>query len=202
MIGFLRGKIIAKQPPRLLLDVNGVGYEVDAPMSTFYGLPDIGNEVQLYTHLSVTENSQTLYGFATIAEQQMFRQLIKVSGIGSRSGLTILSGISVNDFIYCVQNEDTATLIRLPGIGKKTAERLIIEMRDRIDITTSSTGPSGEKISVERKSSSPRQEATDALVALGYKLPEITRLMKTIADDKDLSTEEIIRLALQSSVRK
>ena len=201
MIGFLRGKIINKQPPRLLLDVGGVGYEVDAPMSTFYGLPDVGEDVQLYTHLSVTENSHTLYGFATSAEQHMFRQLIKVSGIGSRSGLTILSGISVSDFIYCVQNEDTATLVRLPGIGKKTADRLIIEMRDRLD-NLIVPAKAGETVSVERKASSPKQEATDALVALGYKLPEVTRLLKTISDDKELGTEDIIRLALQSSVHK
>jgi len=201
MIGFLRGKILLKQPPRLLIDVNGVGYEVDATMSTFYGLPEVGQQTQLYTHLAVSENSQTLYGFSSAAEKEMFRQLIKVSGIGSRSALTILSGISVQDFIYCVQNEDAATLVRLPGIGKKTAERLIIEMRDRINIDSVVSKP-GEPISVERNSSSPRQEATDALLALGYKLPEITRLIKTISNDSTLSTEEIIRLALQSSVKK
>ena len=201
MIGFLRGKIISKQPPRLLLDVNGVGYEVDAPMSTFYGLPGLGETITLYTHLSVTENSHTLYGFASVDEQLMFRQLIKVSGIGSRSGLTILSGISVSDFIYCVQNEDTATLVRLPGIGKKTADRLIVEMRDRLDHFNAPL-KAGEKVRVERRASSPRQEATDALVALGYKLPEVTRLLKNIADDKDLATEDLIRLALQSSVKK
>ena len=201
MIGFLRGKILLKQPPRLLLDVNGVGYEVDATMSTFYELPAVGEETQLFTHLAVSENSQTLYGFSSAAEKEMFRQLIKVSGIGSRSALTILSGISVQDFIYCVQNEDTATLVRLPGIGKKTAERLIIEMRDRINIETV-VSKTGEAISIERQASSPRQEATDALLALGYKLPEITRLINTIAKDDALSTEEIIRLALQSSVKK
>lgn len=201
MIGFLRGKILLKQPPRLLIDVNGVGYEVDATMSTFYGLAEVGQEIQLYTHLAVSENSQTLYGFSSAAEKEMFRQLIKVSGIGSRSALTILSGISVQDFIYCVQNEDTATLVRLPGIGKKTAERLVIEMRDRINIE-SVVSKTGEPISLERQKISPRQEATDALMALGYKLPEITRLIKTIANDDALSTEEIIRLALQSSVKK
>ncbi len=201
MIGFLRGKILLKQPPRLLIDVNGVGYEVDATMSTFYELPAVGEETQLFTHLAVSENSQTLYGFSSAAEKEMFRQLIKVSGIGSRSALTILSGISVQDFIYCVQNEDTATLVRLPGIGKKTAERLIIEMRDRINIETV-VSKTGEPISIERQASSPRQEATDALLALGYKLPEITRLINTIAKDDALSTEEIIRLALQSSVKK
>lgn len=199
MIGFLRGKIISKQPPRLLIDVNGVGYEVDATMSTFYNLPDVGEVAQLYTHLSVSENSQTLYAFSSLQEKEMFRQLIKVSGIGARSALTILSGISVEDFIYCVQNEDTATLIRLPGIGKKTAERLIIEMRDRIDKTVK-TMPDGV-VSVERASSSPVKEAQDALVALGYKPTEVVKLLKSI-DDKELSTEEIIRLALQSSVKK
>jgi len=199
MIGFLRGKIISKQPPRLLLDVNGVGYEVDATMSTFYNLPDVGEVAQVFTHLAVSENSQTLYAFASADEKEMFRQLIKVSGIGSRSALTILSGISVEDFIYCVQNEDTATLVKLPGIGKKTAERLIIEMRDRIEVTVKSM--SGERVSIERQASSPSKEAQDALVALGYKPTEVAKLIKSV-DVKDLNTEEIIRLALQSSVKK
>ena len=199
MIGFLRGKIISKQPPRLLMDVQGVGYEVDATMSTFYSLPDIGEEAQVYTHLAVSENSQTLYAFASPEEKAMFRQLIKVSGIGARSALTILSGISVQDFIFCVQNEDAATLVRLPGIGKKTAERLIIEMRDRIDLSV--TPMAGAPLHIERSQTSPAQEAQDALVALGYKATEVTKLLKNL-DTQDLPTEEIIRLALQSSVKK
>jgi len=166
MIGFLRGKIISKQPPRLLLDVNGVGYEVNATMSTFYNLPEVGEETQIFTHLAVSENSQTLYAFSSPDEKEMFRQLIKVSGIGARSALTILSGISVEDFIYCVQNEDTATLVRLPGIGKKTSERLIIEMRDRIDLTAKTMV--GDKLAVERPANKPLKEAQDALIALGY----------------------------------
>lgn len=198
MIGFLRGKIISKQPPSLLIDVNGVGYEVDATMSTFYNLPDVGEMTQVYTHLAVSENSQTLFAFSSADEKHMFRQLIKVSGIGSRSALTILSGISVEDFIYCVRNEDVATLIKLPGIGKKTAERLIIEMRDRIEKSFQTI--EGKQVSVD-KSASPRQEAQDALVALGYKPTEVAKLLKTV-DGDDLSTEDIIRLALQSSVKK
>jgi len=199
MIGFLRGKIINKQPPRLLIDVNGVGYEVDATMSTFYNLPEIGEVAEIYTHLAVSENSQTLYAFSGPDEKAMFRQLIKVSGIGARSALTILSGISVQDFIYCVQNEDTASLVRLPGIGKKTAERLIIEMRDRIDIQVQAIN--GQMLSIERQLTSPIQEAQDALVALGYKSTEVTKLLKKI-DAESLATEEIIRLALQASVKK
>ena len=132
MIGFLRGKLAAKHPPALLLDVNGVGYEVEAPMSTFYGLPGVGSDVSLFTHLVVREDAHVLFGFGTERERALFRELIKVSGVGPRIALGILSGASVDEFHRCVEAQDTAALTRIPGIGRKTAERLIVEMRDRL----------------------------------------------------------------------
>lgn len=132
MIGRLTGQLAAKQPPMLLLDVNGVGYEIEAPMSTFYQLPSIGDQVTLQTHLVVREDVWLLCGFASESERRMFRDLIKVNGVGAKLALTILSGISAEDFAYCIHEGDTTTLVRLPGVGKKTAERLIIEMRDRL----------------------------------------------------------------------
>ena len=133
MIGRLTGTLLAKQPPALLLDVAGVGYELEAPMTTFYTLPAVGETVTLHTHLVVREDAHLLFGFASEDERRLFRALIKVSGVGARLALTILSGVSADEFVRCVQDSDTATLVRLPGIGKKTAERLIVEMRDRLD---------------------------------------------------------------------
>lgn len=198
MIGFLRGLLVAKSAPSLLLDVNGVGYEVEAPMPTFYNLPEIGREVHLYTHLVVREDAQLLFGFGSQAERALFRSLIKVNGVGARLALTLLSGLSVDEFHRCVQNNDTASLVRLPGIGKKTAERLIIEMRDRLPangvtgIATSITSGivAGEGISVH--------EAVSALIALGYKNQDAHRMVKRVAVEGK-SSEEIIRSALQSA---
>jgi Holliday junction DNA helicase RuvA len=132
VIGLLRGKILAKQPPSLLLDVHGVGYEVDAPMTTFYDLPEVGAEVTLFTHLAVREDAHTLYGFIALSDRTLFRSLLKVNGVGARLALTILSGMNAQTFIACVQAGDADALVKLPGIGKKTAERLIIELRDRL----------------------------------------------------------------------
>ena len=132
MIGYLHGKLAFKKPPHLLIDVGGVGYEIDAPMSTFYGLPSVGEQVALHTHLVVREDAHMLYGFGTEQERHLFRTLIKISGVGAKLGLTILSGISVEGFLRCVDEEDAGTLVQLPGVGKKTAARLIVEMRDRI----------------------------------------------------------------------
>ncbi len=133
MIGFLRGVLAHKAPPFLLIDVNGVGYELEVPMSTVFRLPDLGSRVELRTHLVVREDAQTLFGFSTEEERGLFRNLLKVNGVGAKLALTILSGISVDGFAQCVRNEDKATLVRLPGVGRKTAERLILDMRDRID---------------------------------------------------------------------
>ncbi|MGB5621555.1 MAG: Holliday junction branch migration protein RuvA [Gammaproteobacteria bacterium] len=197
MIGFLRGKLAAKQPPQLVIDVNGVGYEVEAPMSTFYDLPGIGESLTLLTHLVVREDAQTLYGFATEDERRLFRSLLRISGIGAKMALGILSGISVSGFVRCVQTEDTASLVKVPGIGKKTAERLIVEMRDRIDAGAAG-GKSGALVASGPVAAS--DEAFGALVALGYKPAEAIRLLKDI-DSKGLTTEEIIRRALQAAVK-
>lgn len=192
MIGFLRGKLVRKQPPLLVLDVHGVGYEVEAPMSTFYDLPDTGNEIVLHTHLVVREDAHILFGFASETERRLFRALIRVNGVGPRLALTILSGISADAFARCVRDNDTAALTRLPGIGKKTAERLVVEMRDRLDQVQGETGGDSR--------GTPREEALSALVALGYKPPEATRMLQAIRET-DLSSEELIRRALQGAVR-
>lgn len=202
MIGRLRGELISKQPPLLLIDVQGVGYEVDAPLSTFYVLPEPGQQVTLLTHLVVREDAHTLYGFASERERRLFRTLIKVNGVGARLALTILSGISVDEFCACVNANDIVTLTRLPGIGKKTAERLIVEMRDRLsDWETHGTGSAGAHVSI--KSQQPvdaASEAVSALIALGYKAPEASRMVRAL-DTGGMDSEAIIRQALQNLVR-
>ena len=194
MIGFLRGRLAAKHPPLLLVDVGGVGYEVEAPMSTFYGLSGVGAEVHLFTHLVVREDAHVLFGFGTERERSLFREVIKVSGVGPRIALAILSGVTVDEFHRCVEAGDVATLVRVPGIGRKTAERLVIEMRDRLKLLAGpafvagggpSPGPAGAQA-----------EAFAALVALGYKPPEVTRLLQKV-DAAATTTEEIIRHALR-----
>ncbi|HEX7031029.1 MAG TPA: Holliday junction branch migration protein RuvA, partial [Gammaproteobacteria bacterium] len=181
MIGFLRGRIVAKQPPVLLLDVGGVGYEVEAPMSTFYELPDVGSDVTLHTHLVVREDAHLLFAFASESERWLFRQLIKVSGVGARVALTILSGASVEQFARAVQEGDAASLTRLPGIGKKTAERLVVEMKDRL--ADSAAASTGVPVKPGARSASPVDEAFDALVALGYKPQEATRMIKGVESE-------------------
>lgn len=197
MIGFLRGRLAAKHPPQLVIDVNGVGYEVEAPMSTFYDLPAIGEPLTLLTHLVVREDAQILFGFATEDERRLFRSLLRISGIGAKMALGILSGISVSGFVRCVQTEDTASLVKVPGIGKKTAERLIVEMRDRLD-GESPAGSPGPLVPAGPAAAA--DEAFGALVALGYKPAEATRLLKNI-ETEGLATEEIIRRALQGAVK-
>ena len=195
MIGSLRGRLAHKQPPQIILECGGVGYEVETPMSTFLALPGIGSEVFLHTHLVVREDAQTLFGFSTEEEKSLFRSLLKVSGVGAKMGLAILSGMSVTDFQRCVQYEDTAMLVKIPGVGKKTAERLIIEMRDRIDSTSAESG--SDKSRTTR--SDPRNEAFDALISLGYRTNEINRLLGRL-DIAEKSAEDIIRLALRQAV--
>ena len=194
MIGHLRGRLAAKHPPLLLVDVGGVGYEVEAPMSTFYGLPGVGAEVSLHTHLVVREDAHVLFGFGTERERSLFRELIKVSGVGPRIALGILSGVSAEQFQLCVEAQDVAALTRIPGIGRKTAERLIVEMRDRLK------GLGGPAFVVRpggaEPASSPQAEAFSALVALGYKPAEVTRLLQKV-DPSVASTEELIRHALR-----
>ena len=198
MIGFLRGVLLDKQPPGLLLDVQGVGYEIEAPMTTFYDLPAVGEKVALYTHLVVREDAHTLYGFSKVSDRGLFRALIKVNGVGARLALTILSGMQASEFVLCVQAGDTASLVKLPGVGKKTAERLVVEMRDRLSDWSGAGG--ADKISSARPDvASPVEEAVSALMALGYKAHEASRLVRGI-DAQGRSTEEIIRAALQASV--
>ena len=197
MIGFLRGRLAAKHPPQLLVDVGGVGYEVEAPMSTFYGLPSVGAEVSLHTHLVVREDAHVLFGFGTERERSLFRELIKVSGVGPRIALGILSGASVDEFHRCVEAEDVASLVRIPGIGRKTAERLVIEMRDRLKaLAGPAFTPGGQ--AAPGAAASPQSEAFSALVALGYKPAEVTRLLQKV-DSSVIATEEIIRHALRAA---
>ena len=199
MIGLLRGRLLARQPPSLLLDVQGVGYEVDAPLTTFYDLPDVGAEVTLFTHLAVREDAHTLYGFLKLSDRDLFRTLLKVNGVGARLALAILSGMETPRFINCIQEGDTAALVRLPGIGKKTAERLVIELRDRLaDGQGGVSTATGEFAAVAP--ASPVEDAVSALVGLGYKPQEASRMVRAI-DTAELSSGEIIRRALQSTVQ-
>ena len=199
MIGFLKGSLAAKQPPTLMVDVNGVGYELEAPMSTFYGLPAAGEPVALFTHLVVREDAHILFGFGTESERRLFRGLLKVSGVGPKIALGILSGASVDDFLRIIEAEDVAMLTRIPGIGRKTAERVIIEMRDSVQKLAGPAVGTGAALH-PTAASTPQSEAFSALIALGYKPPEVTRLLKA-ADEPGLSTTEIIRRALKSAAK-
>jgi Holliday junction DNA helicase RuvA len=195
MIGSLRGKLISRQAPSIIIECQGVGYEVETPMSTFLDLPSVGDDLFLFTHLLVREDAQTLYGFSSENERTLFRTLLRISGVGAKMGLAILSAMSVIDFQRCVEYEDTAALIKIPGVGKKTAERLIIEMRDKIDKTMA--GPGATRVTVEH---SPRSEAVDALIALGYKATEVNKLVGEM-DIEGQTAEDIIRHALRQAAR-
>lgn len=197
MYAFLRGKLALKQPPTLIVDVGGVGYELEAPMSTFYGLPAAGEPVALFTHLVVREDAHILFGFGSEGERRLFRSLLKVSGVGPKIALGILSGASVEEFLRIIEAEDVALLTRIPGIGRKTAERVIIEMRDNVQ-KLSLPSVAGDPLAPS--AASPQSEAFSALIALGYKPPEVVKLLKS-ADEPGLSTTEIIRRALKSAVK-
>jgi Holliday junction DNA helicase RuvA len=196
MIGSLRGRISSKVPPQLTVDVGGLGYELEAPMSTFFHLPAVGEEVRLLTHLVVREDAHVLYGFATEDERRLFRSLIRVSGVGPKIALALLSGISVSAFAECVLTGDIAALTRVPGVGRKTAERLIVEMRDRLAAPLASPDAAAAGAPA-----SPEGEAYGALVALGYRPAEATRLLKAVGPGTH-STEELIRRALQGAARE
>lgn len=195
MIGSLHGVLAHKAPPYLGIEVGGVGYELEAPMSTFYGLPAVGERVRLLTHLVVREDAHILYGFASAAERALFRSLLKVSGVGPRIALAILSGVSVAAFARCVVEQDSAALTRIPGVGRKTAERLIVEMRDRVDAAGGLAGGGG----VAAPPAGAEGEAFSALVALGYKPAEATQMLKGAGGG---TTEERIRRALQGAARE
>lgn len=194
MIGRLQGVILEKQPPTILLDVQGVGYELEASMSTFYHLPECGENIVLHTHLVVREDAQLLYGFYSLSERLMFRSLIKISGVGPKLALTILSGMSAEDFTRCILEEDSKTLTKLPGVGKKTAERLVIELKDRLEKDDSIKMP-GAPETIERQAN-PVNDAVSALISLGYKAQQASQMIREL-DVEDKSTEEIIRAALQ-----
>jgi Holliday junction DNA helicase RuvA len=198
VIGFLKGRLAVKQPPMLMVDVNGVGYELEAPMSTFYALPATGEPVALFTHLVVREDAHILYAFGTDSERRLFRGLLKVSGVGPKIALGILSGTSVDDFLRTIEAEDIAMLTRIPGIGRKTAERVIIEMRDSVKKLVMPA--SGDGTAAKGAAVTPQSEAFSALIALGYKPPEVVRLLKAV-DEPDLATTEIIRRALKSAAK-
>ena len=199
MIGRIHGTLLERKAPELLIDVQGVGYEVLVSLNTFFDLPVPGQTVTLHTHFVVREDVQQLYGFADTVERELFRSLIRVSGVGPKMALAILSGMTAADFAHSVQHNDTATLVRLPGVGKKTAERLIVEMRDRLNhFSTDSTdspvtGPAGRQTDTVR-------EAESALIALGYKPQEAARMITAVASEGQ-SSQELIRLALKSMVK-
>ncbi len=196
MIGRLTGILLEKQPPSILVDVQGVGYELEASMSTFYQLAECGENITLHTHLVVREDAQLLYGFYSLSERQMFRNLIRISGVGPKLALTILSGMSTEDFTRCIVEEDSKALTRLPGVGKKTAERLVIELKDRLEKDDSIKLSSG--VQTIEKIVNPVNDAVSALISLGYKAQQASLMIRNL-DVDNKSTEEIIREALQGS---
>lgn len=204
MIGRIQGILISKQPPQLLVDVHGVGYEIEAPMSTFYQLPELNQPVTLQTHLVVREDAQQLYGFASEQERRLFRSLIRVNGVGAKLALAILSGMSAGEFARCVHDNDSRSLVQLPGVGKKTAERLIMEMRDRLadweDEELAAPPPAGG-VAPAAGSQEADREAVSALIALGYKPQEASRMVQSV-DSEGRNSEDIIRAALKAAVSR
>lgn len=196
MIGHLKGQIISKNPPEILLEVSGIGYELLCPMSTFYELGNLNDEILLFTHLSIKEDAHTLFGFISKDEKNIFRELIRVNGVGPKVALAILSHLAVPSLIECIANEDSDLLAKTPGIGKKTALKLIVELQDRLSkVELSSSSISNNPI---QKSSNPNtQKAIEALQSLGFKTKEANNMVSKIKD-KDLSTEQLIRQALQN----
>ncbi|MDM4771723.1 Holliday junction branch migration protein RuvA [Solimonas sp. SE-A11] len=196
MIGRITGKLVLKQPPLLLVDVGGVGYELEAPMSTFYKLPSVGEGVSLHTHLTVREDAHLLFAFGSSTEKGLFRELIKISGVGPKLALAILSGVSVEDFWETVRAGDVIRLTKIPGVGRKTAERLVVEMRDKAGGAAEAVGLS----TAPAVGTAPLQEARAALAALGYKPAEIQRFTEAVHKE-GMTTEQIIQEALKRAVR-
>jgi len=196
MIGQLKGQIISKNPPEILIEVHGIGYELLCPMSTFYQLDNSAEDILLYTHLSIKEDSHTLFGFISKDEKNMFRELIRVNGVGPKVALAILSHLSVSSLVDCIISEDAVLLAKTPGIGKKTALKLIVELQDRLDkveLVDASSSTMHHKTSSNPNS----KKALEALQSLGFKVKEANKMISAI-DDQNLSTEELIRLALQN----
>lgn len=211
MIGRLQGILVAKNPPEILIDVNGVGYEVQMPMTSFYQLPTMGEQVTIVTHFVVREDAQLLYGFIDINERTLFRELIKANGVGPKLALTILSGMSATQFMHCVKLEDVSGLVKLPGVGKKTAERLVVELKDRlaklevkqgIDVTAEfaqGNTPENNERNTLLAVNDTKEEAISALIALGYKPQQASKAINAIYQD-DMSSEALIRESLRSMI--
>ena len=201
MIGQIRGTLIGRQAPEILVDVGGIGYEIQVPMTTLYQLPELGQPVVLLTHFVVREDAQPLFGFVDAADRRLFRALIKVSGVGPRLALTLLSGMDAAAFARCLQRDDIAALVALPGVGRKTAERLLVEMRDKAGAWLDELSPESDALSqgdgITAPSIDQRAEAEQALVALGYKLTEAAKLIASTDAAADASSQELIRLALR-----
>lgn len=199
MIGYLRGNLLEKRPPWLLLDVGGVGYEVEAPMTVFYELAEVGDSVQLYTHLVVREDAQLLYGFASRYERELFRALIKVNGVGPKMALAILSGIEAGRLAQCIEQQDVSALVKVPGVGKKTAERLVIEMSDRLAKLEGAPLQVG-RVDLDRPADAV-QDAVAALESLGYRSKDALAAVAKVEQADGLSSEELIRRALKQLAR-
>ena len=203
MIGRIRGHLVHKQPPDILVEVGGVGYEIQVPMTTLFRLPELGSEVSLVTHFVVREDAQLLYGFIDERDRSLFRQLIKVSGVGPKLALTILSGMDSTSFARCVQRDDISSLVALPGVGKKTAERLLVEMRDKLQgwlvQAAEADGLPGGAVNLAPIADIVA-DAESALIALGYKPQEASRVVAAVNDDSVADSEELIRRALKSMV--
>lgn len=196
MIGRISGLLIEKRPPQIVVECNGVGYEIEAPMTTIWMLPEINEQVSLYTHLAVRDDAHLLYGFWSDAERSLFKSLLKVSGVGTKMALVILSGMNADDFAACVQAEDAARLTALPGVGKKTAERLIVEMRDRVNVIDT---PIATDVSTRAGIADPVKDAVSGLITLGYKPAEASRFVHSF-ETQGMSSEDIIRSVLKSLV--
>lgn len=201
MIGQLRGRLLDKRPPWIMIDAGGVGYEVEAPMTVFYSLPEVGDEITIHTHLVVREDAQLLYGFASRFERELFRALIKISGVGPKIGLAILSGIEADQLVASIRAQDSTALVKVPGIGKKTAERLVIEMSDRLDRLDGvpATLPGLQSATVSG-AAGPQADAIAALESLGYKSKDAAAAVAKVAED-GLSSAEMIRQALKGLAR-
>ena len=194
MIAWLRGELLKKQAPTILLNVNGVGYEMEAPMSTFYELPNVGEDATLFVHMVVREDAQLLFAFNTEQQRELFRSLIRVNGVGPKVALAVLSTLSAQELLQCMHSDDLATLTKVPGIGKKTAQRLLVEMKDRLEKEFADVALEAGSLGESR--SNDRQDAISALVSLGYKNSDASRVVRGL--DADLSSEEIIRQALRT----
>jgi Holliday junction DNA helicase RuvA len=201
MIGRIRGILVYKQPPLILVEVGGVGYEIQVPMTTLFQLPELGAQVSLVTHFVVREDAQLLYGFIDDRDRTLFRQLIKVNGVGPKLGLTILSGMDANSFVRCIARDDISSLVALPGVGKKTAERLLVEMRDKLKNWLALADEGGSAVATNVAIADIVTDAEGALIALGYKPAEASRLVASVNDDAINDSEELIRLALKSTVK-